>query len=740
MGPSDDLSLLMPRIQQQAIHTTSENTAALREYVMVARGNAQPQPLAASNVPRRTRLALREGTGRVPQKRPFAIRVRVEELEQEQHKLHDDAVQLDPDELMEALLAQARQQRQVMLAQVLRLGTRQHVRRPFSIMLDPVVEPEPEPEPEPETVEQEEPEGDAAAAAATPGLHLLSAGRLLQAASSRLGQLRTPGSLLQGRYTPIEGVPERLLLTARPRQPSAAATASRSRLTAATPAGFTPMEGVPERLVSAQLLSGLRRCMGPGSSRMQSNGLAEHGGVDSPVEGLVQEGAHRGSAAQPVPADEFAFAAPAGGSGEGSELSDGRDDGPGAVDEPVPSARSPSGGFPLLAGAHSPARMADAGAQTGLSLKSQEQADRREAGTQAEASPPGMADAALQTGRSLRSPEKGEAGWAVAVAIDAAGGDAEPGEDPGTTVEDHNAGKGERTEVVLWHGRARCCAPGTLLADFAPRAPADGGFDDDDWDDDGAGDDGADAALEQPLQQPEASEAWEQADHWPEDQGQEDTAPSAERQPPKRRRTTLPGSRLRNELGKRKSLAIRSDMGRQEVAPGVRRSTRSREQPLKWWLNECKEYGREHTTLPTVKDVRHVKPNTPWRTVADPVASFRRKKARRAPTPQELELGVQPEGEDVEEEHEAQERQEEAMERGDEEAAAEGADGTEEGVKDEEREEQLQAGGGSDDEREREEEVDEEQPAARQVRHKQRSRQPKAAKKAAARAKRKGRR
>ena len=35
-------------------------------------------------------------------------------------------------------------------------------------------------------------------------------------------------------------------------------------------------------------------------------------------------------------------------------------------------------------------------------------------------------------------------------------------------------------------------------------------------------------------------------------------------------------------------------IGRQELLPGMRRTTRQREAPLKWWLNEKKEFGRQH--------------------------------------------------------------------------------------------------------------------------------------------------
>lgn len=35
-------------------------------------------------------------------------------------------------------------------------------------------------------------------------------------------------------------------------------------------------------------------------------------------------------------------------------------------------------------------------------------------------------------------------------------------------------------------------------------------------------------------------------------------------------------------------------IGRHELMPGVRRSCRGKQEPLRWWLNEKKEFGREH--------------------------------------------------------------------------------------------------------------------------------------------------
>ncbi|KDD73794.1 hypothetical protein H632_c1831p0 [Helicosporidium sp. ATCC 50920] len=49
--------------------------------------------------------------------------------------------------------------------------------------------------------------------------------------------------------------------------------------------------------------------------------------------------------------------------------------------------------------------------------------------------------------------------------------------------------------------------------------------------------------------------------------------------------------------------------------------------PLKWWLNESKQYSRaEHQTMPTLTAVIHRSPSTPWKTVEDPFP--RRKKLR----------------------------------------------------------------------------------------------------------------
>ena len=91
---------------------------------------------------------------------------------------------------------------------------------------------------------------------------------------------------------------------------------------------------------------------------------------------------------------------------------------------------------------------------------------------------------------------------------------------------------------------------------------------------------------------------------------------------PKRKRIVLnPGIRLRNELP-RKSLAVDVTVGRQEVAPGLRRSTRRAQEPLRWWLGEKKQFDRvRHKTMPTISAVMIADPSSPWKTVDDPIGA-----------------------------------------------------------------------------------------------------------------------
>jgi len=98
--------------------------------------------------------------------------------------------------------------------------------------------------------------------------------------------------------------------------------------------------------------------------------------------------------------------------------------------------------------------------------------------------------------------------------------------------------------------------------------------------------------------------------------------PSNKMLPPRprapRRPVLNPGVNLRKQLP-RKSLMRDPNVGRKEVAPGIRRTTRRAVEPLKWWLGEKKEFDRvAHKTMPTIRTTTHTDLNTPWRTVADP--------------------------------------------------------------------------------------------------------------------------
>jgi hypothetical protein len=316
-------------------------------------------------------------------------RRRPEDLDSEQRQLAEQAQQsaLDPEALKDALLEQARAQRRALMEATLRAGTgRMPRRREFAVTLPPM---QPEEEPEAEPAEEEEQaqfvgeaeqdeeqllqmeEGDGEVmeaqqqweaeqgvlaeareqaqlqpAAATPGTALwlqqqrqqegqAPLSQQQQQQDSQRGQAKTPGT--SGQYTPMEGVPERILLATRGKQ--LPLTVSRLGLAAAsTPAGFTPLEGVPELAMVFQPLPGGPRLLGlPGATLVCSN-EGQQPSVDSPVEGLLQEGARRSKedGGVPRPAEGFAFAplpspSPAGGI-EGEE-EEGDDDMGGGFDD-----------------------------------------------------------------------------------------------------------------------------------------------------------------------------------------------------------------------------------------------------------------------------------------------------------------------------------------------------------------------------------------------------------------------
>ena len=107
---------------------------------------------------------------------------------------------------------------------------------------------------------------------------------------------------------------------------------------------------------------------------------------------------------------------------------------------------------------------------------------------------------------------------------------------------------------------------------------------------------------------------------------------------PPRRVIKNPGINLRKQLP-RKSLSTNPNVGLQQGESGMRRSMRQKNEPLKWWLNESKIFTRlEHKTMPTVQQMTHTVPNTPWQTISDPnewkgrrnagfVKSFKHKRA-----------------------------------------------------------------------------------------------------------------
>jgi hypothetical protein len=103
------------------------------------------------------------------------------------------------------------------------------------------------------------------------------------------------------------------------------------------------------------------------------------------------------------------------------------------------------------------------------------------------------------------------------------------------------------------------------------------------------------------------------------------SVPAAKPKAP-RRQVMNPGIRLRNQLPRR-SLAMNPRVGRQEVIDAnsgmaVRRSMRVVEKPLKYWLNEDKQYTRkDHVTMPTIQMVvkKFAKTPGPWRMVSDPI-------------------------------------------------------------------------------------------------------------------------
>lgn len=483
MGDSVELAHLMPNLRMQADKRGAVDALALRQYLKVLADKHHNVPPGVGAPPpprpRREELPMRPGTGRVPVKRNFIIRLKPEDAEAEEARLAAEAAALDPEEVKDALLLQALAARRATLMATLRPGSgRTPTRRSFRIVL-PALVPEPEPEPEPELVAAVQQAGPLGAP--TPG-------------TSRRAQLpRTPGSALK--WTPMEGVPERLARIAAPgAAPSSYPTLS---LPLGTPAGMTPQEGVPERVQHIRVAPGQWLPRGP-TPVASSQPLGSDG---SPVNGLVQHAMRHPGQHTPAPAHA-------------------------AFEFSVPAAQR-----------------------------------EQQAAPEAEAAPEPQAEA---------GPTEEAGGAFDDVGYDNGGGDC--GDDYGDGIYGNDyAGPSDEPEAV---------APGTEAA-ASPAGPEPAGIS---------------------QQQVEG-----------EPSGPQPPQPHRKAKPSARR-----GSRLRNEL-RRKSMATDPTIGRHEVAPGVRRSCRSHEEPLRWWLNESKNFSRaEHMTMPTIVSITHKTPNTPWRMVSDP--------------------------------------------------------------------------------------------------------------------------
>ncbi|KAL4857201.1 hypothetical protein ACK3TF_002502 [Chlorella vulgaris] len=662
---SEELEQLMPTTRGQALQQGSpSDTAALREYIgMRALSEKTGNVPAATILPHKTRiegLQPRGGTGRHPPRRFFTVKWRVEEpVEQQQSQGEQEPEDPDPEELKDALLEQAKAQRWALMQAAMRPGTgRVPRRREFAIALpEPLEEEEAEEEqgqeqgqverhqpgeedaayqldvewvlvedgaqeqPALECAEQGEERtaeegvmGEQAASAAlqplaadapdlgaaTPGAALWRQpdGLQLEQTDSQRGQAKTPASSLYGRYTPMEGVPERLALPTARQQPPATVShlVHPSSIPADTPAGFTPVEGIPERQLA--FLGGPRVFGLPGVSRMCSN--EERQGVDSPVEGLVQQGAgHVNGVLQPANAD-CSFA------GFGQAL---LQQGTAAAGQAV--------------GLEQPVQDAAQQGEEQLRRSEQQQEEQQE--------------------EQLAEDDDGDCGGGYYDEYD---------DDEALLPDAEAAGAGAPGGFPFLSGHAP-----VHMADACnqtgPSLGAQEGGDYDAQDVYGVG-------LEPEL----GLDAADQSDS---------PAPAQKRKP--RKATKDPGCRLRNEL-KRKSLAVDPKIGRHELMPGVRRSCRGKQEPLRWWLNEKKEFGREHMTMPTVRNVVHTLPNTPWQMQSDIKRRPAKKQRQKATSPHDLGdamLGAEGEQQQQQQDTAGSSEPDAAVEKDEEEAAEDGA-------------------------------------------------------------------
>ncbi|GAB4819138.1 hypothetical protein N2152v2_006184 [Parachlorella kessleri] len=542
MASTDDLSLLMPSLRRKALSSAADTTAVHEPLVL-----PKLQPQAAVCEP----------------SRPATDSHDVEQLK---------------DEVLAGYLQRSRER----LASKLRTG-RAPSNRQFSIRLRPVILPVPaaqeEPaspkpqeqnivhdaEPQPQSVTRPTPQAQLQQTACpTPATNLIGRTpvegvpeRWLPAPQQKC---QTPATALVGR-TPMEGVPERW---------TAPRAAMQNRPATPAPALPTPMEGVPEgRTVLVVHKMPLARRLEQQHQRQRS--------VDSPIEGVVQQGARATTSdGRPAALGEFTFAAAmaepqhqqgaeaAARTGEAGQM---------PAQTRWPSAAELSSGEDELE---------DDGFDYGGNDEPSVIKHPREA---AGASPPPQLDgleAAVPCGASLH---------ARLMQGTSPGGGAGPADRAVQTGISQHGSPHDPAEQQEVDGM-----------DYRDDGFDAGGFDYDDYDSDHE-QEGVEAAAPQ-----------DQGDE-PVVEPPETSAHAAQRQ--QRRRTTNFGARLRNEL-KRKSLGADPKTGRREVAPGIRRSTRQKQSPLQWWRGETKNFSRqEHRTMPTVKNVVHKSPTTPWRTVSD---------------------------------------------------------------------------------------------------------------------------
>jgi hypothetical protein len=186
----------------------------------------------------------------------------------------DHGLDLDPEELKDALLEQAHQQRREALAATLRGGSgRMPAQRQFRVVLRPLRLSPARPA---TSAPQQQTVGYAIDAQTRPPPPPQQGAAAYEV--SQLAQLRTQGA---PRFSPMEGVPERgpLRSASLMDRPSAWGNPSEG-------GALTPLEGVPERMGDGRVFPGATQL---GSNRYGGIATREGGVGDSPVEGLIHQ-------------------------------------------------------------------------------------------------------------------------------------------------------------------------------------------------------------------------------------------------------------------------------------------------------------------------------------------------------------------------------------------------------------------------------------------------------------------